>query len=571
MNKPGTTTQSFDLHPAVAYSLIAHQGESLRKSLTEAVMNSSDSGSQLVVITIGRDTVSIVDNGAGFANMTVIDEYFSTIGTPHQKTDKGFGAFRIGRLQLMNYGANTWRTNGYRLEVDVKRRGLEHDVHENQPHVPGCSIEITLYEPLDPSEVLALAHELRNSIKWIDMDVDVNGIRANCDKAAVKWTVETENAWMLITRKRSLLVHNMGVLVQQQWGYQVGAGGVIISKRPLALNAPRNAVDAECPEWKAIMAEFNKHLPRAKSNSGSSERPQPVRFYTPTQRAHYAGLIASGEVSILEALRGDARVLSTACSNYASLTELSGAIANTVLVMPEPTSEGRMLMTSKLATVLLASSLAEFGVRDAPALVELLASRAEAENQEKSNNRLRKFAQALRETNLVKPAEFAAVFENNYRDVDEATLTADERDGLEISRLMSSVCAEVMIKPERLVRAGQSITRKTWTDGTTVWVCADRLGAEEPTHLAMMACEMVAAYCADTLDTVAAEPDPEQAIMFTETMTNTETAGLALSEVLKVLAKRAATKGLGGFGPSKPLQEFEEACRSARWEAKRAA
>ena len=59
-------TSSFELHPAVAHSLIIDQGSSMTNALREAIMNSIDSGSSIISVEVETDRVTVVDDGSGF-------------------------------------------------------------------------------------------------------------------------------------------------------------------------------------------------------------------------------------------------------------------------------------------------------------------------------------------------------------------------------------------------------------------------------------------------------------------------------------------------------------------------
>lgn len=66
------------------------------------------------------------------------------------------------------------------------------------------------------------------------------------------WTFEDHLAYYRILRADALEVYSGDVFVRHFNTWQLGMGGVVISKQPLELNFARDAVESDCPVWSGI-------------------------------------------------------------------------------------------------------------------------------------------------------------------------------------------------------------------------------------------------------------------------------------------------------------------------------
>src|SRR5690242_5197107 len=67
------------------------------------------------------------------------------------------------------------------------------------------------------------------------------------------WTFEDEHAYYRIVRgAHALEVYSQDVFVRHFSTWQLGVGGVVVSKQPLELNFARSAAESECPVWSGI-------------------------------------------------------------------------------------------------------------------------------------------------------------------------------------------------------------------------------------------------------------------------------------------------------------------------------
>jgi hypothetical protein len=70
--------------------------------------------------------------------------------------------------------------------------------------------------------------------------------------AEVFWTFEDHLAYYRILWADALEVYSGDVFVRHFNTWQLGVGGVVISKQPLELNFARDAAESDCPVWSGI-------------------------------------------------------------------------------------------------------------------------------------------------------------------------------------------------------------------------------------------------------------------------------------------------------------------------------
>jgi hypothetical protein len=558
-----TTTEKFELHANIAHSLIKHQGNSLRKAIMEAIMNSVDSKSTYVAVTITHDSVIVIDDGNGFTGLKEIDEFFSTIGTPHKAGDATFGRNRIGRLQLMEYGANTWRSNTFKMFADVKNRGLSHDVYDAEPQHRGCHIQLDLYDTLDQTEILGLCHGLKGAVEWLETEVRINGIVANKDKESIKWTLETPEAWILLNRSGYLKIYNMGVFVRHSYGDLIPAGGIIVSKKAIDLNAARNDISIQCPVWNTIVRDARKVLPRKVSPKKDSNRKW-IHLHSDSEQAMYIADMISGKETLLSALEGEAGIIATAGREFGTLKQITHPLSNTIIIMPKKTPEGQMIVQSQLATVVLQKTLDCFGAKTGQELASLLMNMAENEIKKTKSNKLRTFIEAISKVRFCGASEFSSIFEHNYTEIPEEKLTTPHKRDLFIANIMSKLCAGRMKETCRTVKAGNSMTSQMWTDGKTIWIAEDQLSYTQPAKIMQCALQLIKNYCAQSLTTDSVDPAIEEATTFNEIATDDFLPGDMVKAALEYIIEDAGLKMKSSIGALTILSDFEDLCRSAR-------
>ena len=250
------TTLEFKQHPNHLRNTVLRQAGTLWKAILEGVMNSVDAGATHCHITLDKDMVTITDDGRGFQSREEIADFFQTFGTPHEDTDATYGEFRMGRGQIMAFGVNTWHTNNYVMDVDIRDKGMTFDLEEVKQSTNGCNIVIHLYDKLIISQLAEAERELEKFVKYVDIPVCLNGKEISQNPAEKKWDYVTDEAYIKLTSTGSLNVYNLGVYVTDIGSHNYGVGGEVVSRKRLKLNFARNDVmrrgHEKCPEWAKI-------------------------------------------------------------------------------------------------------------------------------------------------------------------------------------------------------------------------------------------------------------------------------------------------------------------------------
>lgn len=267
---PTAETRRFQIDPHAIMSLIKAQSGSIEKAMLEAVANSMDAGATRIDITVGPDQIVLKDNGHGLSAEEDIYRFFEVFGFDHSQLGRSVGRFGVGRGQLFCFGVNTWRTNAFEMQIDIRKNGLDYDLRKDLKKAPGMTITIDLNEPLAASEQLHIEEQFRQLVRFCTVPVFFNGTRISKDPAKQKWTHETEDAWFQIRKDGRLQVYSQGLFVKDVWGHQYGVGGRIVTKpgRALEQNLARNDIlEKECAIWKRVQSTVKKlaaeHLDKA--------------------------------------------------------------------------------------------------------------------------------------------------------------------------------------------------------------------------------------------------------------------------------------------------------------------
>lgn len=286
---PLTETRRFTMHPKLLFDVIQRQAGTLSKAVLEAVMNSIDAGATKCEITLTNGRVTVVDDGKGFRNREEIESFFEVFGQPHAESEgKRYGTFRMGRGQCFSFGRNLWRTGTFRMDVDIKNKGLEYELLSSESPQPGCMIDIEFYEVLRPTAVIDMTRDFERLVRYAPIPVILNGKNLSEPASDTKWPIETDEAYMKIDvgGTNGLKVYNLGVHVADLYSYTWGCSGTIVSKQQLKVNFARNDIMADDPVWKKIAALIRKQVA-----AGSGKKK-----ISPSERSALFRRILSGEV-----------------------------------------------------------------------------------------------------------------------------------------------------------------------------------------------------------------------------------------------------------------------------------
>lgn len=344
--------KEFRVHPAILHSIISAQAGTLAKGLGEAYMNAVDAGATKFRVKLETTGFLVKDDGRGFRSRQEIDEWFGTFGTPHQEGDATYGRFRMGRGQLMAFARTVWRTGEFEMDADVKNEGLNYRFKEGLKAEKGCAITGTLYKPLDLYGIDSVVREFTELIKYGQIPVSLNGKIVTTQRNTVKWSEETEDAYIKTDASGSLKVYNLGVLVRTYGAYMLGSGGVIVSKVPLKVNFARNDVlVSECEVWPRIV----RHVKAA-----STRKVAKKRSMSDQERMFLVRSLLTEACSLSDFV--EARVFTTATGVQASLRQMAVSRLPIGVVSSRNDRVGERLHRARRAFVLAQETLDRFGV-----------------------------------------------------------------------------------------------------------------------------------------------------------------------------------------------------------------
>lgn len=254
---------NFAVSPKYIIDLMERQTEGLDKALAELVMNSADAGAKSVYITMQADpysgemTFSVEDDGRGFSKKDIM-EYFRLFGEPHESGDATYGAFRLGRSQALTLAKTEWHTRSYIMKVDIRSaldnkdvQNLGFELVDSDRKVKGCHIKGTLYQKryyIDDIE-----SSLKRLIEFMPLPVYFNQrlittpIR-ELKRSQKNYFQDDVAHYFLDQNATGLRLYNQGVIVDYPSFKTQLAKGIVISKKPFALDHSRRiALKENCP------------------------------------------------------------------------------------------------------------------------------------------------------------------------------------------------------------------------------------------------------------------------------------------------------------------------------------
>lgn len=459
------TNRRFGMHSNLLMHVIQRQAGTLAKAILEGVMNSVDAGSTRCEMTLDSEALTICDDGRGFADMTEIEECFEQFGTPHQEGDATYGQFRLGRGQLFCFGANTWRSRTFRMDVDIQENGLDYALATDAGHVEGCEISVRLYDRLVPSDLHRIMQEVREFVLYTPIPVTMNGEQINKNPLDEEWDFETEDAWYrLKSTGNTLAVYNLGVLAEKVNSWGLGSAGIVVSKRQLKLNMARNQIDSKCAIWRRIKE-------KVKAESRDSAQDTKKRL-TDAERAMLATDLVDGEGDAMELLK--AKLLTDVRGRHLS--------ADAFYSRPRPYAvakrgdrAGEKLQEQKLATVLAEETLTRFGVASLEELLLKLAEASDRAGRAWMANTFRALAKGEYEGEGTLSAEemhervvegYEALADSKLSKIEQMALHAIRQGAI---KLYQGIRESGIVDPgpSRHIRAGSSAVAHAWTDGAS--------------------------------------------------------------------------------------------------------
>ena len=548
-----TETRRFGMHANLLYDVITKQAGTLQKAILEGVMNGVDADATRISITLNPERVVIEDDGKGFADRSEIKNFFETFGTPHEEGDATYGRFRMGRGQMFAFGKNSWSTNTFRMDVDIKGRGLDYDLREVSEQHPGCRIEIDLYDPLIPSEIDDIRRSMKEWVAYVDVPVELDGVVISNDPANEDWTIETDDAYYNISpTKTNLAVYNLGVLVMKVHAGRYGVGGKVVSKERLDVNFARNDVTSSCPVFSRIKAELKKH---------SNQETKKTRKLTDAQRHYICEQISSATIT-LEDLKKP--VLTEIEGRQVSLESLTNGLwknNGNLLVAKKGDRFAIRVKQQGIALCLATETMEALGCGSTQEVIDVLIKAVDniPMTDDLSHGwRIRSLKSSLQDAKAVELDDYRHLVTKEYEPLEPAKLPKSRKVLLDAVHKASFYVAHEMGVTGRHIMPGQSDLAHAWTDGTsTIWIETRQLAQLGRGYrgCARIAALLAHEYLHSGPDTETHEHDQEFHERFHDSVIDTDLIGRAADAMMASLAV-AARKDMKS--PSKAVLKFED-------------
>jgi hypothetical protein len=561
-NTPKVEKRRFGMHANLLYDVITKQAGTLQKAILEGVMNGVDAGASRIDVTLDMKTLTIVDDGKGFVGRKEIEEFFETFGTPHQEGDATYGRFRMGRGQLMAFGANIWRTNQFRMDVDIKANGLDYELHgADEPEraeatdgqtalafdapgverVKGCAIEVRLYKELLPSEKDEVERQIRDWVCWVDVPVHLNGKLISEDPAKAKWTVVTDDAYFKLSATKSTLsVYNLGVKVMNPESSLYGVGGTVVSRKRLDVNFARNDVQNDCEVFKRIKSELRKH---------ADKETKAKRKLTDAQKTHLAHRIVACDIAWEEGAQ--ATLFTDVDGKNFNLESFRNRIQSTnkMLAAARGDRTAIKVLQQGMAIALAQETLDRFDVGSVTELIQVLVRYCGSFGDHMGISwTARYLARNLLTVIETSIEDYRHLVDETYETLDPKSMTAARKLLMKAAEKGGYVIARQLSKPNRRILPGRSEVAHAWTDGVdAVWIEVESLvllslGYQGCTRFAAL---LLHEYMHDGPDTETHEHDGEFYENFHDVVLDSDVLGKAATAMMKhmaELARREAAK-----------------------------
>ncbi len=129
---------------------------------------------------------------------------------------------------------------------------------------------------------MSCMQEIRDLVRYTPVTVSLNGNVITRKPELEKWDAEDDVAWYRLREDGAVSIYNQGVLVRHDPGHNWGVGGLIVSKKAIALNVSRTEIlRKSCMVWKQIAAKFSGLAQAFSENTGSHRKTEARRENRP--------------------------------------------------------------------------------------------------------------------------------------------------------------------------------------------------------------------------------------------------------------------------------------------------
>ena len=297
-------TRKFRMSEKLLYHIITRQAGTVEKAWLEIVQNAIDAGATKVEFKINANKFQVIDNGKGMDKKEILT-YFEEFGNS-SKTEDDLGMFGVGRGQIFSFGKVEWCTNNYKMEVNIKERGMKYVVKDIQNKIKGTEINVVTYNKIKFMD--KKIERFKDMIKFVEINVYVNK-QLICESYSP--TLEIPEGKIILTNEDTIKIYNRGIYVKDD---NIGSGAIIISSKNLKVNFARNDIMDECPVY-SVLLEKTKQLIGNRLNEKQS--------LSSDDRKTIINLMREDRIWIDNF--NDKKVIPTANNNFVSIKEVGNS------------------------------------------------------------------------------------------------------------------------------------------------------------------------------------------------------------------------------------------------------
>lgn len=236
--------RTFRMNQKLLYDVITRQAGSIEKAWLEIVQNAIDAGAKKVEFEISPEKFEARDDGKGMSKEDIL-KYFEEFGNS-SKSSHDLGEFGMGRGQIFAQGETRWYTRDNRMEIDVKKHGLDYSLTVGNSQTEGTHIFVDNYKKIRFLD--KRIERFAEWIKFVEIDVIVNGKKINETLDGFK---TSGFGFIKLTDDDSIKTYNRGIFVKED---KIGSGAVIVSNKNMRVNFARNDVMDDCPVFESLIS-----------------------------------------------------------------------------------------------------------------------------------------------------------------------------------------------------------------------------------------------------------------------------------------------------------------------------
>jgi hypothetical protein len=372
----------------------------------------------------------------------------------------------MGRSQIMAFASTYWVSNQFEMIVDIRYRGLEYDLYENESSQVGCTIRGTWYNEIDAHAVAELVNKVRSAVQFFyRLPVFINGSQASITSNELARAVETEDAYFLSGEFCSLAsVYNLGIYTSsshsdaRNWDFR----GFIITKKHLQLNVSRSVIADDCPVWSRIEHFLSQRYPLY----------SPGDPITPARLRYVLSSLQAGKL-LLGSVKGVKLFSNPAKTQFFSPEDLAQQPYTFAYPDYQPTLTDRISQRGKILVLSMEDIPSLPQHLPAPERASLFVTRLRQgtlSQQTPGSDDLQLVAAIYKNyipLEKVPPplAEFGLIADNDLTLVQRCALRA-VRAAQRAARRRLRAAGVALPGPPRKIYVGDSTTADGWTDGT---------------------------------------------------------------------------------------------------------